>query len=188
MPSNKHFRFFAPYYDKIIKNNDNIEFTKYAELPYAGRILEIGGGTGRILSEINDLVDQVVNVDLTIEMLNIAREKGIASICSLGEQLPFEDKSFGRILIIDSIHHINHQEMVISEAMRVMADDGLALIVEPTYHKFSGFLVRVFEKVLFMQSNFLKDEALKKMIQKYFDNISLHHHNGNSWFVVRKSS
>ena len=187
MPFNHHFRVFAPYYDKIIKNSDESEYYKQAELPVSGLFLEIGGGTGRILSSFNGRVDQFINVDITIEMLEVAMSKGIPSICSQGEFLPFEDGVFARILINDSIHHIDQQEMVVAEAMRVLSDDGLMLIVEPTYHEFSGFLIRIFEKVLFMGSHFLKDASLVQIIQKYTSSVTVHHYKGNSWFVVRKT-
>jgi ubiquinone/menaquinone biosynthesis C-methylase UbiE len=186
LPFNQHFRLFAPYYDKIIKNKDESSYIKHAELPVSGRLLEIGGGTARITSSFKGMVDQITNVDITFQMLKVAMSKGIPSICSQGENLPFEDGKFARILIIDSIHHINHQSIVISEAIRVLSSDGIMLIVEPTYDKFSGLLVRIFERALFMGSNFLKDGELMEMLNLHTPKVKLHHHNGNSWFVARK--
>ena len=188
MPLNHHFKIFAPFYDRIIKNRDELEFIKKGGLPSSGLLLDIGGGTGRITSSFTGLVDQVINVDITFEMLEVARNKGIPSICSLGEFLPFPDGSFSRILIIDSLHHINNQEMVIADGMRVLASDGLILIVEPSFDHISGFFIRIFEKVLFMGSNFLKDESLVQMLKKHSDNVILQHLNGNSWFIARKTT
>ena len=188
MPHNQHFKIFAPFYDKVIKNGDESEYIKRTELPSSGRLLEIGGGTGRIVSSFVGLVDQVTNVDITFEMLKVARDKGITSICSLGEFLPFPDETFARIVIIDSLHHINNQEMVIADAMRVLTQDGLILIVEPSYDHISGLFIRIFEKVLFMGSKFLKDDSLIKMFKKHTDNVIIEHKNGNSWCIVRKST
>ncbi|MFC2064766.1 class I SAM-dependent methyltransferase [Chloroflexota bacterium] len=166
---------------------DESEYIKLAELPSSGRLLDIGGGTGRIASSFTGLVDQVTNVDITIEMLKVANDKGIPSICSQGESLPFQDDLFSRILIIDSLHHINQQEQVIADAMRVLSPDGLLLIVEPSFDHITGLMIRIFEKVLFMKSNFLKDDSIVKMLSKHTKNVKLYHRNGSSWLVARKT-
>lgn len=188
MPLNHLFKWIAPYYDKIIKTNNQKEYIELAEMPSDGILLDIGGGTGRITSNFLGLVDQIVNVDVTFEMLQVARNKGISSICSVGEKLPFSDSSISRIIIIDALHHINNQERVVADAVRVLKPGGLILIVEPNYDHIGGKLIRIFEAVLFMRSKFLNDKSIENMLRIHLNDVNLHHVDGNSWFIAHKKT
>lgn len=48
MPGLDHFGLLAPWYDKFIAYSDGDEIKERAELPAAGNLLDIGGGTGRV--------------------------------------------------------------------------------------------------------------------------------------------
>jgi len=69
MPGLDHFGLLAPWYDKLITYNDVDEIKKIAALPAAGNLLDIGGGTGRVASSLVGLIDKIVVVDISFEML-----------------------------------------------------------------------------------------------------------------------
>ena len=45
-----------------------------------GRLLEVGCGTGLILERVNDAFDEVIGVDLSEGMLELARRRGLMLI------------------------------------------------------------------------------------------------------------
>ena len=68
MPPFDHFGAIAPLYARAIYSKVNI-MCEVAELPVKGRLLDVGGGTGRVSSAICDLVDEAVVADISFGML-----------------------------------------------------------------------------------------------------------------------
>jgi ubiquinone/menaquinone biosynthesis C-methylase UbiE len=64
-----HFRLLAPLYDRAIGPPDHSRLVEVLELPVAGRLLDVGGGTGRVASLLAAYVGQVVIADETAAML-----------------------------------------------------------------------------------------------------------------------
>ena len=63
-----------------------------AILPAKGALLDVGGGTGRMAAALADLASMVIVADLSIDMLEQARNKGVLqTVCSHSEKLPFAD-------------------------------------------------------------------------------------------------
>ena len=64
-----HFDFLAPIYDHFIKAKPPETLTSLADLSPSVRLLDAGGGTGRISQYFKPLVNQVIIADLSIQML-----------------------------------------------------------------------------------------------------------------------
>ena len=186
MPGIDHFGFLAPWYDRIIKYKEDVEFIKWAALPFSGNLLDIGGGTGRVSRSMIDRVQNLVISDVSFGMLRIAKGKGLSATCALGELLPYPCESFGRVLIVDALHHCVNQREVIEDAWRILKPGGYLLIVEPNYDHSSGKFIRLFENILLMKSKFLPDSAIISLLLDLSTQISIKHMKGNSWFKVKK--
>jgi ubiquinone/menaquinone biosynthesis C-methylase UbiE len=61
-----------------------------------------------------------------------------------GEALPFADRSFSRLLCVDSLRHLHDAEPFLVEARRVLAPGGalLSIAVEPPPRALRGYLVK----------------------------------------------
>lgn len=121
---------------KIYKNYDLMLETVYssavnsvAENPC---VLEIGVGTGNLASKFLKNKFNIVGVDQSREMLNVAKEKHPQLKVRIGEflKLPFDDKSFDVIVSTYAFHHLKREEKVvaISEMLRVLKDNGKIVI------------------------------------------------------------
>jgi len=186
MPGLDHFGLLAPWYDKIISYKEDEELIKWIGLPLSGDLLDIGGGTGRVASSLVKKVDNLVIVDVSYGMVKMAKNKGFSATCALGEVLPYPDESFERALIVDALHHCSDQEGVIKDVWRVLKPGGFLVIVEPNYDHASGKLIRVFEKLLVMNSKFLSDSAIVSLLRDFSEDVKIKHVKGNSWFKVKK--
>ncbi len=64
-----HFDLIAPFYEKVIRSGDRAEFWKLVDVHAGNLILDIGGGTGRVSQQIQELECKIVVSDLSLAML-----------------------------------------------------------------------------------------------------------------------
>jgi len=112
-------------------------------LPVTGRedLLDLGTGTGRILELFGPHIRSGEGVDLSREMLAIARaalDRAGLTNCTLRQsdlnQLPFRDQSFDIITIHQVLHYLDRPEHAIGEAARVLRPGGRILIADFAPH------------------------------------------------------
>lgn len=86
-------------------------------------ILEIGVGTGRFAMHFPD----VIGIDPSLNALKMAGKRGVKTVHCYGEHLPFEDETFGCILIIMTLCFVENPLDILREAKRVLKKDGSIL-------------------------------------------------------------
>ncbi len=160
-----HFGFFAPFYDRVFGPPDPARLISLLRLPVAGRLLDAGGGTGRVSCQLRPYVDELVISDVSTEMLRQAQEKETScQAAAHAEFLPFPDESFDRLLVVDALHHFCNQQEAIVELVRVLKPGGRLLIEEPDLRRFAVKMVAVAEKVTLMQSHFYYPAEIRTMV------------------------
>ncbi|MDI6800743.1 MAG: class I SAM-dependent methyltransferase [Thermodesulfovibrionales bacterium] len=87
-------------------------------------ILEIGVGTGRFAMHFPD----VIGIDPSLNALKMAEKRGVKTVHGYGEDLPFEDETFGCILIIVTLCFVENPLEVLEEARRVLRKNGSIII------------------------------------------------------------
>jgi ubiquinone/menaquinone biosynthesis C-methylase UbiE len=112
-----------------------------APLPIT-RLLDLGTGTGRMLSLLKQGYKEAVGLDMSPAMLNVARallaKEGIThAALKQGDvyALDFAPASFDTILIHQVLHFLEESERVIAQAARVLSSKGRLLIVDFAPHK-----------------------------------------------------
>jgi ubiquinone/menaquinone biosynthesis C-methylase UbiE len=171
-----HFGLLAPYYDRIFQGGRSFrrDLDRLVALvgPESGhRLLDIGGGTGRIAQHFCGCVAQVYVLDPSPQMLreSARKEHCVPTICPMqgeSEELPFADAVFDRIIMIDAFHHLRDQERAAHEMVRVLAPGGRLVIQEPDIAHWGVKLVALGEKVLLMRSRFYAPEAIGAILSR----------------------
>ncbi|HET6459816.1 MAG TPA: class I SAM-dependent methyltransferase [Syntrophales bacterium] len=87
-------------------------------------VLEIGVGTGRFAMHFPN----IIGVDPAENALKMAEKRGIKTVHAYGENLPFEDETFGCVLIIATLCFVEDPLKVLKEAKRVLKPDGSIII------------------------------------------------------------
>jgi len=102
-----------------------------------GELLDIGTGTGRILKLLGERAEHAVGVDISSEMLLVARSNLHAAgldRCTVrpGDmyQLPFANDSFDTVTMDEVLREAERPSAVIAEAARILRPGGRLLIVE----------------------------------------------------------
>jgi ubiquinone/menaquinone biosynthesis C-methylase UbiE len=95
------------------------------------KILDIGCGTGNIISLLRNKAE-VYGVDYSAEAVRIAKNRKLNNIyLSNAEYLPFGNKNFDLVLMLDLLEHVPDDKIVLNEAHRVLKSGGFIIITVP---------------------------------------------------------
>jgi demethylmenaquinone methyltransferase/2-methoxy-6-polyprenyl-1,4-benzoquinol methylase len=182
-----HFSLLAPFYDRIFAGLDPAQLRALLALP-ARRLLDVGGGTGRVASLLAGDVEQLVIADPSPGMLDGAKAKrGLLPTRAHAERLPYCDDAFDRILIVDAFHHFASQRQATPELLRVLAPGGRLVIEEMNYERLPVKFVALGEKLLLMRSRFYRARDLGCLFEGAGRRVTVHaDHAINVWVVVDK--
>jgi ubiquinone/menaquinone biosynthesis C-methylase UbiE len=105
------------------------------------RVIDLGTGTGQILVVLADLARQLEGLDLSHQMLTVARAKldqaGITHArVRQGDaaQTPFDGDSADLVVIHQVLHYLEAPDAVLMETARLLRPGGRALIVDFAPH------------------------------------------------------
>lgn len=183
MPVFDHFALIAPIYARVAYSKTDV-MREAASLPVRGRLLDAGGGTGRVASAIRDLVDEVIVADVSFGMLKEAPLSALKPVCGGSESLPFAEESFERVIMVDALHHVINHADTAREMFRVLKPGGVLVIEEPDIRTFGVKLIALAEKLLLMRSHFLAPDEIVKLFISGEKNIKTE--DGTAWVIVKK--
>lgn len=183
----EHFGLLAPFYDRLIRLGETEALIRRFGLPITGRLLDVGGGTGRVSAGLNGMSGQVIVVDISIGMLRQAQRKELSVVNAPAEDLPFPDEVFERVLMVDSLHHVVDQSTVASELWRVLTPGGRLLIVEPDIRRWIVKGIALFEKIAFFRSHFLSPPEIIRLYADYETNPRVELDSSTAWVIVEKT-
>ena len=129
------FKALAPTYDALAFLQDTARrLIELADISEGNRVLDIATGTGIVALDCARIVGaggRVVGIDLSSDMLAVARKKSAAAgLTNLefregdAEKLDFPDASFEAVLCASSLFFIPDMLGVLKEARRVLAQNG----------------------------------------------------------------
>lgn len=180
-----HFDFIAPIYNRAGTYSALDTMLEIGEFPTGGRLLDVGGGTGRVADSLRDKAAQIVIADVSLGMLRFAASKpGLQTAAAFSEHLPFPDNSFERIIMVDALHHVVHQADTAKELFRVLKPDGRIIIEEPDIRAFGIKLIALAEKILLMRSHFLAPTQIAKLFPDAKTEIKIK--DSAAWIVIKK--
>lgn len=187
MPTLDHFSWLAPVYDRLIKPRREDPLRTIGKLPITGRLLDAGGGTGRVAQGFVHLAGQVVVADLSFLMLvEAARKDHLRVVNAHSEHLPFPDNEFERIFMVDALHHVCDQAETAQELYRVLVPGGRMVIEEPDLRHWAVKLIAIGEKLALMRSHFLSPHRIAKLFAQTTASVHLIRNGATAYIVVDK--
>lgn len=129
-------------FDKIARDYDRINhlmtlgldclWRRRAVRGLHGKVLDVACGTGDMVVELLKYGCTVTGVDLSEEMMAIARQKAPAATFMLAdaEHLPFPDEAFDAVTCAFGVRNFVHLEQGLSEMLRVLKPGGTMVILE----------------------------------------------------------
>ncbi len=160
-----HFDLVARFYDRVFHFLGPERLMSLLQAQPSERILDIGGGTGRVSQTFGDDYTVVV-CDPSWGMLREARQKQMIACCALAERLPFANDAFDRIVMVDTFHHLHDQHVAAKEILRVLHSGGRLVIEEPDIRRRAVKWTALGERLLLMRSRFYSIADLARVFEE----------------------
>jgi demethylmenaquinone methyltransferase/2-methoxy-6-polyprenyl-1,4-benzoquinol methylase len=155
------FDLFAPLYDLVMPPADEDAVRKglFVADREIDRIVEIGGGSGRVARTVGATV-----VDPAAGMLRRARRRGLETVQGSATDLPHPDGSVDAVLVVDALHHIADQRGVVEEAKRALAPGGVLVVSDFDPTTLLGHLLVWGEHLVGFESTFHQPDRLRETL------------------------
>jgi 2-polyprenyl-3-methyl-5-hydroxy-6-metoxy-1,4-benzoquinol methylase len=184
-----HFGFLAPFYEKFIKPTSPEKLLTLLQLETGNRILDAGGGTGRLSQFLKQGGNTVLVLDSSFTMLQEASKKtGLNQVYAATEDIPFSPASFDRIILVDALHHVADQTRTLLELITLLKPGGILIVEEPDIRKFVVKLIAIGEKILLMRSHFLTMDEIIALCKKQGVVVRSASQAHTIWVTVEKES
>src|SRR5436305_8815139 len=92
--------------------------------PGPGRCIEVGCGTGLVGAFLETLGWSTVGVDVSADLLDVARKRGLEVVQTSAETLPFDDSSFDLAVSVWTHTDVDDFASVLREISRVLRPDA----------------------------------------------------------------
>jgi ubiquinone/menaquinone biosynthesis C-methylase UbiE len=127
-----HYASISKIYDKHRHYADSeiTRIIRFAGIREGERILDLGCGTGNVSSQVKKIIKaDVIGVDISRPMLEVARTKSLEVICAdaCRFHLPFRDDCFDKVIGTYVIHHFRNIPSAFSECYRILRNGVLVL-------------------------------------------------------------
>jgi demethylmenaquinone methyltransferase/2-methoxy-6-polyprenyl-1,4-benzoquinol methylase len=147
---------FAPFYDIVVRPIEGLRRTvaRLAGIGPGSKVLDVATGTGAQARAFAATGAEIVGIDLSEEMLRVARRKSRRSNPSYvhadATALPFEDGSFDVASVSFALHEMPRsiRESVLREMRRVVVPGGTLVVVDyalPQHSAWGPLVSRVIE-------------------------------------------
>jgi len=107
-----------------------------------GHVLDIGCGDGYISVRMLDHGLRVYGVDLGLQLLQEAEERGIIGVLCDAQKLCFKSEAFDTVILLETLEHLYSPEECLKEIHYVLKEKGRLVLSVPAKY---GILVQILE-------------------------------------------
>jgi SAM-dependent methyltransferase len=96
------------------------------------KVLDIGGGAGNMAHHLAHF-GAVIDIDFNPRPLGIAQQRGLTAVQGAGNELPFPDREFDLVALLDTVEHVPDELGVFQEVARVLKPGGKLIVTVPAF-------------------------------------------------------
>lgn len=102
--------------------------------PSKGKVLDVGAGGGKLLSELQKKGWQSSGVDLELKAKLQSRKRNLnIQIADATKKIPFKTNYFDAVFAVDSLEHMKNDWKALEEIKRVTKSNGIIYLSVPAY-------------------------------------------------------
>ncbi len=158
------------------------------EIEKGNRILDMGGGTGKLLKKMKER-----KKDIKVYLLDGSREMLTASsfrghrIQGRACRGPLKDDTFDLVLCIDALHHFKNKRESLEEMIRVLKPGGEIVLLEFDPQNPITRFIQFGERLFGEPSLFFQVERLKEFFQQRKLSVEIDRLNGYEYLLHASS-
>ncbi len=165
------FTFAAPFYNTILSavhKRQGKELLNRLTPLQGKKVLDLGGGTGKLATQMASAGADVWLLDASPQMLKQASRVLPNARLILGDaaNLPFPHNSFDIITLVDALHHIRNQKDTLNECYRALLPGGSLYLLEFHPEYLSMRVLAALERLIGEPAQFLSPENLTGLLIK----------------------
>ena len=166
--SKQAYNVFKNLFSNLLKEGNN------------GIVLDLCTGSGIHLPILSQHAKTVFGADISMALLERAQEiteelelHNTILFQTQAESLPLKDDVCDAVVMIDAIHHVENQLLVMEELRRVVKDDALFLLIEPNVSNPLVFIAHLVPKEERGALRLNTAKGLKRLLDSYLDEVSV---------------
>lgn len=137
------------------------------------RILDLGCATGNYCLALERLGFECTGVDINEEYVDIAQKRGVNAL-SINGSLPFNDKSFDTIIMLEVLEHVENLDELLLEVKRMARTNVLLTVPNNTGYELLLQYNLTYEHMLEVDHiNFFTKDSLAALLEQYFAKCSV---------------
>lgn len=143
-------------------HKQSVVFQMIKKFAQKGKVLDIGAGTGKILSLLKKKGWQIYGIEGEKQAIKLAKKRRVSlvSVDLESQKIPYKDNSFDLVLLLDVLEHVDNQQHLLAEIKRLLQRNGVAIISVPAYQ----WLFCYWDEMLRHKRRYTK-KSLKKVLQ-----------------------
>jgi len=112
---------------------------KYCRTPSKTAVLDVGCNSGLLVEKLRQAGYNAAGCDVSAEAVAYGREQGRQGlqVCAL-PNLPYADGQFDVILCLDTLEHIENDNLALREIRRALKQTGLVILTVPAFMSLWG--------------------------------------------------
>lgn len=161
-PFDAHHQRYDTWFERHAATYHSELLAVRAQLPWQGRGLSIGVGTGRFAAPLG----VQVGIDPAHAMLEYAAQRGIDAVQAAAEALPFEDCQFDYALCVTTICFVDDPVAMLTEAHRVLKPGGVLVIgfIDRTSKLGQHYLAHQAESIFYRDASFFSASEVAQLL------------------------
>lgn len=161
-PFDAHFEHYDAWFDQHHPAYLSELLAVRAFLPYTGRGLEVGVGSGRFAAPLG----VPVGLDPSPAMLALAAARGIDVVEGVAEELPFRSGSFDYALVVTTICFVDSPAAMLAEIRRVLKPGGCLVVgfIDRASALGQHYLVHQTESVFYREATFYSASEVEQLL------------------------
>lgn len=157
------------WHDSAVWITDKVLLEQHAQLckvPEDAVILDVCCGSGVVGASFRGKVKKIVGLDLTPEMVTLARQRLDEVHQGNVYNLPFADNSFDMVCTREVLHLLPYPEKPVSEIFRVLKPGGQFIVgqILPFSEDDGPWMYRVFKKKQPLIFNMFQEEDFRRLL------------------------
>lgn len=186
------FDLVAPIYrlfEKLSSSRTKKKVLNNIETKQGDKILDVGGGTGKLLSMIEQKHPDIefILLDVSKAMMKHSprsNQKVLGKAC----RAPFDSNSFNTVITTDALHHFHNKKQALKEMVRLTKPEGTIVILEFDPNSFVTKFIKYGEKLFGEPTYFFEISYLKRFFKHHGLKTKIHWVNSYEYILEAKKA